>query len=137
MAKGLDKHRERLDALALFGKDLTRRAGSQCELCEASNVKLQIHEVPPVPIEPELEHCIFICGICKDDIEKLNRKSAKALNHDHWRCLNTSAWSEVPAVQVMAVHLLKQLGHTDWAPDLLEALYLDPEIEAWLETVKG
>ena len=48
MAKGLDKHRERLEALALFGKDLTRRAGSKCELCETAGVKLQIHEVPPV-----------------------------------------------------------------------------------------
>ncbi len=47
MAKGLDKHRERLEAVALFGKDLTRRSGSKCELCETSNVKLQIYEVPP------------------------------------------------------------------------------------------
>ena len=73
MAKGLDQHRERLEALALLGKDLTRRAGSKCELCETAGAKLQIHEVPPVPSEPELEGCIFI-----DDVE----------NHVLW------AWSE-------------------------------------------
>ncbi len=133
MAKGLDKHRERLGALALFGKDLTRRAGSKCELCETSGVNLQIQEVPPVATEPELESCIFICDVCKDDIARLDRKPIKGLNSDHWRCLNSSAWSEVPAVQVMAVHLLKQLDHTDWARDLRESLYLTPEIEAWLQ----
>ena len=77
MAKGLDKHRERLETLALFGKDLTRRAGSKCELCETSNVKLQIHEVPPVPAEPDFEHCIFICDACQDDIDKLGHKSCQ------------------------------------------------------------
>ncbi len=133
MAKGLDKHRERLEALALLGKDLTRRSGSKCELCEASHMKLQIHEVPPVPIEPELDGCIFICNTCKDDVEQLDRKSAKGLNRDHWRCLNTSVWSEIPAVQVMAVHILKQLDDTDWARDLMGSLYLVPEVEDWLE----
>lgn len=98
-------------------------------------MKLQIHEVPPVPTDPELEICIFICDTCKDDIDKLVRKSAVALNRDHWRCLNTSVWSEVPAVQVMAVHLLKQLADTDWAPDLMDSLYLAPEIEDWLERI--
>ncbi|PON19128.1 phnA protein [Candidatus Entotheonella serta] len=137
MAKGFDKHRERLEALELFGKDLTRRAASKCELCETYNVKLQIHEVPPVPAEPELESCIFICNVCKDDIEKLGRKSAKDLDRDHWRCLNTSAWSEVPAVQVMAVYLLKQLGDTNWASDLIDSLYVAPEIEDWLEAIKS
>lgn len=133
MAKGLDQHRERLEALALLGKDLTRRAGSKCELCDTAGAKLQIHEVPPVPTEPELEVCIFICETCKEDIDQLGRKSSRGLNPDHWRCLNTSAWSEVPAVQVMAVYLLKQLHETGWASDLMDSLYLDPDIEAWLE----
>lgn len=135
MAKGLDKHRERLEVLALLGKDLTRRAGSKCELCETSGIKLQIHEVPPVPTEPDLDGCIFICTTCKADIDQLGRKSATGLNSDHWRCLTTRVWSEVPAIQVMSVHLMKQLGHTDWAPDLLDSLYLAPEIEEWLERI--
>lgn len=127
MAKGLDQHRARLDALSLLGKDLTRRAGSKCELCDASGVKLQIHEVAPVPAEPDIEHCIFICGTCKEQIDTPKRREP-----DHWRCLNTSVWSEVPAVQVQAVRMLRALDQHDWAKDLLEMLYLNPEIEEWL-----
>jgi protein PhnA len=136
MAKGLDKHRERLEALALLGKDLTRRASSKCELCATSGIKLQIHEVPPVPTEPELEGCIFICTTCKEAIDQLDRRSATGFNNsDHWRCLNTSVWSEVPAIQVMSVHLIKQMGHTNWAHDLMDSLYLAPEIEEWIERI--
>lgn len=131
MAKGLDQHRERLEALSLLGKDLTRRAGSKCELCEASGTKLLIHEVPPVPADPKLEHCIFICEACKEQIEK-----PKLRDPDHWRCLNTSAWSTEPAVQVAAVYMLNQLKDNDWANDLAETLYLNPEIEAWLQKIE-
>lgn len=131
MAKGLDQHRERLEALSLLGKDLTRRAGSKCELCEASGVKLGIHEVAPVPKMPELGHCIFICETCSEQIEKPKRRDP-----DHWRCLNTAAWSTEPAVQVAAVHMLNQLKEHDWANDLADTLYLNPEIEEWLEQIE-
>jgi protein PhnA len=36
-------------------------------------------------------------------------------------------WSENPAVQVMAYRLLTELG----SQDLLEMMYLEPEVEAW------
>ena len=128
MAKGLDKHKARLDALSLFGKDLTRRAGSCCELCDASGTKLNIFEVPPVPSEPEFEHCIFICDTCSTQIDNPKRRDS-----DHWRCLNKSAWSQVLPVQVMAVHMLDQLQDCEWAKDLREMLYLEPEVQAWLD----
>lgn len=130
MAKGLDKHRQRLDALNGFGKDLARRAKSQCEMCGASGTKLHIHEVPPVPSVPEFEHSILLCETCKEQLDNPKRREP-----DHWRCLNSAVWSEVPAVQVMAVITLKQLGDHPWAQELQEQLYLAPEIEAWLETI--
>ncbi len=127
MAKGLDKHRQRLDALSAFGKDLARRAKSHCEMCGASGTKLQTHEVPPVPTEPEFEHCILLCETCKEQLDH-----PKRLHPDHWRCLNTAVWSEVPAVQVMAVSTLKQLTDQPWATELEEQLYLSPEVQQWL-----
>ena len=51
------------------------------------------------------------------------------MDNNHWRCLNDSMWSQVPAVQVMAWRLLSKLsanGET-WAQDLLDMLYLDDE----------
>lgn len=128
MAKGLDKHRARLDALNAFGKDLARRAKSQCELCGASGTSLQIHEVLPVPAEPEFDHCILLCETCKGQLD-----NPKRMQPDHWRCLNTAVWSEVPAVQVMAVVTLRRLTSLPWAAELEEQLYLAPEVEAWLE----
>lgn len=127
MAKGLDKHKERMGKLSSFGKDLTRRSGSKCELCSTSGVSLEVFEVPPVHDDPDFEKCVFICETCKKFIE--NNKSDPG---NHWKCLNTSIWSEVPAVQVLSYKLLKQIEEQEkWVSELLEEVYLDPEIEEW------
>ena len=129
MARGYQLNQDRIHALSRLGKDLTRRARSQCELCASSGEKLMAHEVPPAPMEPILEHCLFICQTCVDQIRNPARRDP-----DHWRCLNASVWSEVPAVQVTAVRLLRALKKEQWAGALLEQIYLEPDIEAWLES---
>ena len=83
MARGLDQHKERQRILSSFGKDLTRRCKSTCELCEAKEVKLSIYEVPPVLSEPEYESCIFICETCSEQLA-----NPKRIDANHWRCLN-------------------------------------------------
>ena len=131
MAKRLDKHKARLDALNAFGKDLARRSGSCCELCAASGVKLAIYETPPAPAEPEFDRCIFICETCHEQLE-----NPKRVQSDHWRCLNTPVWSTVPAVQVTAVRMLRQLiPQASWAEELNEILYLSDDIEAKIKEV--
>ena len=52
---------------------------------------------------------------------------------NHWRCLNDSMWSQVPAVQVMAWRMLNQLRSEGWAQDLLDMLYLDDQTMAWAQ----
>jgi protein PhnA len=96
-------------------------------MCGASGTKLQIHEVPPVAVEPQFDHCILLCDTCKEQLD-----NPKRMEPDHWRCLNTAVWSEVAAVQVMAVATLKHLADQPWAAELQEQLYLTPEVEAWL-----
>jgi protein PhnA len=44
-------------------------------------------------------------------------------------------WSEQPEVQVMAVRMLRRLSDHDWARDLLDQLYLDPETRIWADNV--
>jgi len=128
MAKGLEKHQERVAALNLLGKDLTRRAGSKCELCVASGVALRPYEVPPAETIPSLETCVFVCGTCKQQLE-----SPKRLDASHWRCACQSVWSEVPAVQVVAARVLDHLGKTElWAREALEDVYFDEETEEWI-----
>ena len=130
MATRLEKHRERLNALSLLGRDLTRRAGSKCELCEAAGVKLQPYEVEPVPAEPELDHCLFICETCSHQLD-----NPKQIDANHWRCLGKSMWSEVPAVQVTSILMLRRLAPLEWAEELLEQAYLSDEVEQWLASV--
>ncbi|WP_163832929.1 phnA protein [Spartinivicinus ruber] len=124
MAKGYDDHQARLSELNLLGKALTRRAKSCCELCEASGVKLTTYEVPPIPVEPELDQCLLLCPTC---YEQLNRP--KSIQTDHWRCLTKTMWSSLPAAQIIAIRMLKYLADkADWAAELLEQAYLEPEI---------
>ncbi len=129
MAKGLDKHKARIGALNAFGKDLARRAKGHCEMCGASDVKLHTYEVEPVADEPDFDHCLLACDTCAEQMD-----NPKRINADHWRCLNTAIWSEVPAVQVAAVHQLKRIDQP-WARELEEQLYLTPEIEEWLAKI--
>lgn len=128
MAKGYEVNQARVGTLALFGKDLARRAHSRCELCEASGVKLSAYEVPPVPALPEFERCVFICDPCREQVEN----PRKFEPGEHWRCLTQAVWGDLPAVQVLAVRLLRRQAATQpWAREALEDLFLDPEIEEW------
>ena len=122
-----DDNQERIATLNSFGKSLARRCKSCCELC-ASNGSLSIYEVPPVK-DPDIDKCIMICDQCK---EQLNDK--KNINEHHWHCLNESAWSEIPAVQVVAWRLLKRLESEPWAQDLAEQLYLEDDVIEWAES---
>lgn len=128
MSKGRDKHQERHHGLSLYGKDLVRRCGAHCELCNSSGVPLSIFEVPPVAADPSFEHCLMICETCQTQIER-----PKRIDPNHWRCLGTTMWSEVTAAKVTAIVLLNWLSKTEpWAQELLEQAYLDDDENAWV-----
>lgn len=125
MAKGYNVYKERVDKVTGFGKELTRRAKSKCELCEATGVKLSVFEVPPIEEEPEIERAIFICDDCKDKIERF-----KKVKENDFRFLNSSVWSEVPMVKAFSIYLLREMSSKfEWTQDLLENVYIEEEIE--------
>ena len=105
-------------------KQLQARAENKCELC-TSEENLQTFNVPPVT-EVELEKAILVCGTCHTQIE-----NPESMDSNHWRCLNDSMWSPVPAVQVMAWRLLHRLKSEGWPADLLDMMYLDDETLVW------
>jgi protein PhnA len=107
--------------------DLETRAESKCELCSADK-NLQIFEVPPAS-DGNLDQCIYACTTCCEQIAD----PAKIDIH-HWRCLNESMWSQVPAVQVMAWRMLNTLRNETWAQDALDMLYLDEETLTWAKS---
>ena len=105
-------------------KALQTRSESKCELCAATE-NLNVYEVPPTS-DASTDECIFICQTCQQQIE-----SPEKVDVHHWRCLNDSMWSQVPAVQVMAWRMLTRLNTEGWAQDLLDMLYLDDETLVW------
>lgn len=105
---------------------LHARSGSKCELCGAKE-GLAVYEVPPTS-DGSVEQSVLVCHTCREQIED----PAKVDPH-HWRCLNDSMWSQVPAVQVMAWRMLTRLSSEGWSQGLLDILYLDDETRAWAE----
>ncbi len=129
MSKASEKHKARINELTSFGKNLARRSKSHCELCDAHGIKLIVHEVPPVDKDPQFDCCIFICENCQGQIEK-----PKSTDINHWHCLHTSIWSEIPAVQVMAVLMAKRISDkADFAEELLDQVYLEENISNWVD----
>ena len=127
MARGKEEFEARKERLNSFGKDLAKRAKSKCELC-AESKSLAVYEVAPIPEEAEFDRCLMICDDCKNQVENLDK-----LEVNYWHCLNETAWSEVPAVQVVVWRLLEALKTESWAQDLQEQIYLDEETLDWAE----
>jgi len=107
-------------------KALQARSESKCELCGASE-NLAAYEVPPAS-DGSAEQSIFACDTCRDQIGNPDN-----VDVNHWRCLNDSMWSQVPAVQVVAWRMLTRLRGEGWPQDLLDMMYLDDETRTWAE----
>ena len=107
-----------------FERELNQRASQQCELCGQTE-KLSAYEVPHSPKEG-LDAHILLCATCLSQLD-----DAEARDPNHWRCLNDSMWSTVPAVQVMAWRMLHRLKGEGWPQDLLDMMYLEDETKEW------
>ena len=106
-------------------QQLLTRSDQGCELCAAAE-GLTPYAIAPYADE-SLEHNALLCATCQQEL-------ATPSNANHWRCLNDSMWSQEPAVQVLAWRTLISLESETWAQDLLDMLYLEPEVQAWAET---
>lgn len=104
----------------MLEQELQQRSESKCELCSASE-NLNVYEVPPNS-KISIDDCILLCEVCSSQLE-----NTVEVDLNHWRCLNDSMWSQVPAVQVVAWRMLTRLKNEGWPQDLLDMLYLDDE----------
>lgn len=108
---------------------LQQRSNQSCELCSATN-DLTVYAVPPKD-GTSSDDCVLLCATCNAQLN-----SEQELNITHWRCLNDSMWSQVPAVQVLAwqqLSVLAQSGET-WAQDLVDMMYLEGDTLSWAES---
>ncbi|MBD8892387.1 PhnA domain-containing protein [Roseibium litorale] len=103
---------------------LRERSGGTCELCGSADNLSALHVGPDKP--DDADHAILVCETCAAQIS-----GEAPLDGAHWSCLNESAWSQVPAVQVSAWRLLKRQSGESWAQELLEMIYLEDETLEW------
>ncbi len=111
-------------------KELTIRSGSLCELCGATD-GLTSYEIPASPEEGS-DGCVMACNTCSTQLNAPDQIDA-----NHWRCLNDSMWSQVPAVQVVAWRMLNSLKQEGWPQDLLDMMFLDEETDRWARALEN
>ncbi len=110
-------------------QELFQRSGSKCELCGATEDP-QIYEVPESPTK-DADSAILACNTCKEQLEDPEKIEA-----NHWRCLNDSMWSTVPAVQVVAWRMLNKLKAEGWPQDLLDMMYMEDDVKKWAKATE-
>ncbi|MDQ6969564.1 MAG: PhnA domain-containing protein [Mariprofundus sp.] len=107
-------------------KELLERSESKCELCGAEN-DLTVYAVPS-SADSSADSCVLLCDDCRGQID-----APDTVDVNHWRCLNDSMWSAVPAVQVMAWRMLTRLKGEGWPQDLLDMMYMEDDVKTWAE----
>lgn len=105
---------------------LQERSGGTCELCGSTQNLFPLAVGPDKP--DDADHAILVCETCASQIS-----GETTLDSAHWACLNESAWSQVPAVQVTAWRLLKRQSSEAWAQELLDMIYLEDETLEWAQ----
>jgi len=105
---------------------LEARSEGKCELCAVTD-DLAVYEVP-ASSDSSADSCVYLCVTCQTQLD-----NPDAVEANHWRCLNDSMWSTVPAVQVLAWRMLTRLSGEGWPQDLLDMMYLEDDVKAWAE----
>jgi protein PhnA len=108
-----------------ISQSLRERSNELCELCNKKHESLKAYTVPPKQDEIA-ENQVVLCPDCFEQIT-----SNDYSNVHHWRCLEGSIWSEVPAVQVLSYKILSRLSSEEWAKDAMETVYLDEALINW------
>ncbi|SKA69494.1 phosphonoacetate hydrolase [Thiothrix eikelboomii] len=108
--------------------ELRVRSGNSCELCAATE-NLSLWSVAPKSGE-QAEEAAWLCTTCQT---QLSTTTEAELDVQHWRCLNESMWSQIPAIQVLAWRMLTRLSTEAWAQNALDSLYLDEATLAWAQ----
>ena len=105
-------------------KQLESRSNGQCELCSSSE-GLSSYTVAPKSGN-SIDEMVHVCSTCKSQLTE-----EADVNPNHWRCLNDSMWSEVPAVKVVVWRMLNQIKGEGWPIDLLDMMYMEEDTLEW------
>jgi protein PhnA len=103
---------------------LATRSGNICELCSSTDDNLVAYAVPP-KTDDSADNQVVLCTNCFGQISSNNYSDA-----NHWRCLEGSIWSEVPAVQALSYKILGNITE-DWAAETKASVSLDEAVIEW------
>jgi protein PhnA len=110
--------------------EIQGRSGNQCEFCATAG------ELVVLPVHPRTgdvaENCVHLCPTCSGQVT-----GEVPMDPNHWYCLQQSAWSPEPAVQVLAWRLLHRLSAQAWAIDLADQIYMEDDTRAWAEQLEA
>jgi protein PhnA len=82
------------------------------------------YAVPPKN-DDSIDNQVVLCSNCAAQINADNYSDA-----NHWRSLEGSIWSEVPAVQALSCKILGKVAE-DWAGETLASVALDESVIEW------
>lgn len=120
MAKGDKLHKEHLEAVSLFGKSISKRAGFRCEWCAGSE-GLRLWEYRPDQ-DPSPENLALLCEGCRA------LQSSKSGDEHRLRALRNALWSDVPAVAEGAAIVLARCREP-WAREAIEESFIDQALK--------
>lgn len=123
MAKGYQGNRDRIEAIAGFGKSIGKRAGFTCEWCE-SKEDLRVWDHQP-DLEPEMATLALLCQRCREWAD--GRKA----DPQELRSIRNALWSDIPAVAEGAARVLAQCREP-WAREAIEESFIDDAVKAKL-----
>ncbi|WP_071799196.1 alkylphosphonate utilization protein [Natronohydrobacter thiooxidans] len=93
---------------------------TSCAICGAEG------PLRAVAIAPR-DTALALCGTCAAG------SAGEIAPAPHWSCLQSAIWSERPEVQIAAWRLTHALRAEPWAAELLETVWLEPDLLAEAE----
>jgi protein PhnA len=123
MAKGHQAHKDHIEAISLFGKVVSKRAGFTCEWCGAKD-GLRLWESRPGN-EPVMDTLALLCGRCRE------LAAGRKADLNELRSIRNALWSNVPAVAEGAARVLAQCKD-GWVREAIEECLIDDTIKTEL-----
>lgn len=120
MAKGYKANKERLEAIATFGKAIGKRAGFSCEWCE-SKEELRIWDYQP-DLPPDMDTLAMLCRTCRE------LGDGRKADSNQLRSIRNALWSDIPAVAEGAATVLAQCNES-WVRDAIEQSCIDDGVK--------
>lgn len=104
---------------------LAERNQHLCELCNNETASEGFTVSPRN--DGSIDNQVAVCDTCLTNMDNLEASA-------HWRCLEGSIWSMVPAVQALSYRLLYNRKTESWAQNILDSVDLEEEVVQWAMT---